>query len=107
MLIVSGSTGHALSFLPFMDRLMTFHLLHVMKRLPYMRDIGLSVNERGNVLLEYHKLVEKLVDMSTMIDWVHIFIIYLQLTCRNQSYSVRSIDSENHLKPWIAGHVAA
>ena len=43
-----------------------------------MRDIGLSVNERGNVLLEYHKLVEKLVDMSTLIDWVHIFIIYLQ-----------------------------
>jgi len=34
MLIVSGSTGHALSFLPFMDRLMTFHLLHIMKRLP-------------------------------------------------------------------------
>ena len=48
-----------------------------MKRLPYMRGIGLLVNERGNVLLEYHKLVEKLVDMSTLIDWVHIFIIYL------------------------------
>lgn len=72
-----------------------------------MRYTGVLVNERGNVLLEYRKLAEKLVDMSTMIDWVHIFIIYLQLTCRNQSYSVRSIDSENHLKPWIAGHVAA
>ena len=72
-----------------------------------MRYIGVLVNERGNVLLEYRKLAEKLVDMSTMIDWVHISIIYLQLTCRNQSYSVRSIVSENHLKPWIAGHVAA
>jgi len=45
-----------------------------------MRYIGVLVNERGNVLLEYRKLAEKLVDMSTMIDWVHIFIIYLQLT---------------------------
>ena len=72
-----------------------------------MRDIGVLVNERRNVLLEYHKLAEKLVDMSTLIDWVHIFIIYLQLTCRNQSYSVRSIDSENRLKPWIAVHDAA
>lgn len=45
-----------------------------------MRYIGVLVNERGNALLEYRKLAEKLVDMSTMIDWVHIFIIYLQLT---------------------------
>ena len=72
-----------------------------------MRYIGVLVNERGNVLLEYRKLAEKLVDMSTMIDWVHTFIIYLQLTCRNQSHSVRSISFENLLEPWIAGHVAA
>ena len=67
----------------------------------------MSVDERKNVLFEYRKLAEKLVDMSTLIGGVHTFIIYLQLTCRNQSYNVRSIDSENHLKPWIAGHVAA
>ena len=30
-----------------------------------MRYIGVLVNERGNVLLEYRKLAEKLVHMST------------------------------------------
>ena len=59
-----------------------------------MRYIGVLVNERGNVLLEYRKLAEKLVDMSTMIDWVHIFIKYIKLTCRKQSDSA---DSYQHL----------
>lgn len=72
-----------------------------------MPDIGLSVDERKNVLFEYRKLAEKLVDMSTLIGGVHTFIIYLQLTCRNQSHSVRSISFENLLEPWIAEYVAA